>query len=170
MLSLIESFFCSISAFFFKYLFTFVLFIAVSYLIYNYFIKRFNRITNILYFIFLLMVTAGGIVLVLLPSKENVMSPHVITSYYLAPLQLIVLISLFISILLSTDNSISKKVIKKKVTPKKEAVIQEVEPVKKEVTIQKKEKIVPKKTSATKKVNKTTTKKVSKPKTVKKTK
>ena len=106
---IINSFFCSISAFLFSNIVTFILFILFSYLMYYYVIKKLNRISKVLYLIFISLIIASGIVLVLLPSKEDVMSSIVINSYYFGPVEFLIILLLFISML---SSKYDKKVYK----------------------------------------------------------
>ena len=105
MFSVINSFFCSISAFFFKNILTFLLFCLLSYFLYFYVIRKLNKISRILFYIFIALVFASGVVLILLPSKENVMSSHVINSYYFGPVELVTILLLFVSMLSSKFDS-----------------------------------------------------------------
>ena len=100
MSSIINSFFCSISAFFFNNIITFLLFGLLAYMLYYIVIRKLNKLSKILYFIFIVLVFASGIVLVLLPGKENVMSSCVVNSYYFGPVELVTIILLFISMFL----------------------------------------------------------------------
>ena len=117
MLNIINSFFCSISAFFFNNIITFILFILFVFLLYFLVISKLNNMTRILFYIFITLIVASGIVLILLPSKENIMSSVVIDSYYFGPIELVIVLLLFISMLLSkfqknivTENNTGSKI------------------------------------------------------------
>lgn len=101
MSTIINSFFCSISAFFFNNIFTFTLFCISCLLLYYLIFKRLNKVSKIFYFIFIALIFASGIVLLLLPNKEGAMSSIIVKSYYFGPVELFTIIILFISMLLS---------------------------------------------------------------------
>ena len=119
--------FCAISAFFFKNFLTFALFLLLGYFIFKYFIQKLSDITVILYFLLMITIFAGGVVLSFIPSKEDVLCPTMINSYYLGPLTLILLISLLASIIVDlikmprvkNVEKQEKKKIKKKKKPTK---------------------------------------------------
>lgn len=164
MFSVINSFFCSISAFFFKNIVTFLLFCLLSYFLYFYVIRKLNKTSRILFYIFVALIISSGIVLILLPSKENVMSSHVINSYYFGPVELITILLLFVSMLSSKcDNKVYNNNLEGKKVKIDNIEIKEKKPVrKKKVKIEKKEEtkeIIKEKKKSPKKVTKRKTKK-----------
>lgn len=109
--------FCAISAFFFSNFFTFALFGAIVYSLLRFVISKLSNITIILYLLFVITLFVGGIVLCLLPSKEDILSDTVVNSYYLGHVAFILLIAFLMSVgsdlLTLSKNSDSKKNIKK---------------------------------------------------------
>ena len=100
-MEIINSFFCSISVFFFSNIFTLLLLLIFTFLLYYYVISKLNYIVKVLFFTFVALIVAGGMVHVFLPSKEDAMSPIIIASYYLGPIEFLVTLSLLITILFS---------------------------------------------------------------------
>lgn len=98
MIYAINYFFCMISAFFFKSFLTIVLFVVLGFIILKYLIQKLSNITIILYLLFIITLFSGGLVLWLLPDKEDILSDKVVDSYYLGTLSFILLIALLISI------------------------------------------------------------------------
>ncbi len=98
MIYAINYFFCMISAFFFKNFLTIILFVVLGFIILKYLIQKLSNITIILYLLFIITLFSGGLVLWLLPDKEDILSDKVVDSYYLGTLSFILLIALLISI------------------------------------------------------------------------
>ena len=136
-MELINSFFCSISVFFFNNIFTFLLFFIIGILLYLLIISKLSKITNIIFFTFLIEIFAGGLVIFFL--RKNCLSSTLVSSYYLGFLELVTLICLVISILF---NDLLVPDIGKSIPKKRTLVKNEKTPVKK---IEKEERISPNK-------------------------
>ena len=100
---------CAISAFFFKNIFTFALFLLAAYFLFKYVIQKFSNITVILYILFMICIFAGGVVLSLIPSKEDILCPIMINSYYIGPLTFAIFIALIVSIIVDLISMLCNK-------------------------------------------------------------
>lgn len=167
MIHAIDLLFCTICAFLFKHFFTFIIFIVLGFLILRFIIQKLSNITILLYLLFVITMFAGGVVLWLLPDKEDIFSDEVINSYYLGTLAFILLIALLISIGYDLYKIINSK--KKKKKPLKVETKQEEKKIK-HIENNKKESLVKEKEIKEEKIVKKTQKKKTTKKPVKKTK
>ena len=116
--------FCAVSVFFFKNFLTFAAFLLIGYLLFKYFIQKLSNISVILYLLLIISIIASGIVISLIPSKEDVLCPIMVNSYYLGPVVLTLLIGTVISVIVDLfrvfvfKKKIEKKPIIKKRTKK----------------------------------------------------
>ena len=116
--------FCAVSVFFFKNFLTFAAFLLFGYLLFKYLIQKLSNISIILYLLLIISIIASGIVISLIPSKEDVLCPIMVNSYYLGPVVLTLLIGTIISIIVDIfrvfvfKKKIEKKPIIKKRTKK----------------------------------------------------
>ena len=131
---------CAISAFFFKNIFTFAIFLLTVYFIFKYLIQKLSNLTIILYLALAVSIFAGGVVLSIISSKEDITCPIMINSYYLGPLAFSLFIALIISIIVDLIIMRFGKTKKKEKKVKKEIKEEKVE--KKELT---KKKVINKK-------------------------
>ena len=114
--------FCAISAFFFKNFLTFAMFLLLGYFIFKFFIQKLSNITVIIYLLLMITIFAGGVVLSFIPSKEDILCPTMINSYYLGPLTFILVISLLVSIIVDLIKLPRNKVIEKEEKKEKKKV------------------------------------------------
>ena len=132
---------CATSAFFFKNIFTFALFLFAAYFIFKYLIQKLSNFTVILYLLFIICIFAGGIVLSLIPSRENLMCPIMINSYYLGPVTFTLFIALVISMIVDIIIMIKSNSDEDNDKKEKKTIKEKVEETKKEI----KEKVTKKK-------------------------
>lgn len=90
--------FCAVSVFFFKNFLSFAAFLLIGYLLFRYFIQKLSNVSIILYLSLIVSIIASGIVISLIPSKEDVLCPIMINSYYLGPVVLLLMISTIVSV------------------------------------------------------------------------
>ena len=171
---------CAISAFCFKNIFTFLLFAVIVVTLYHFFIKKLSDITNLLYFLTVIVILTGGLVIWLLPNKENIIPSIIVDAYYLGPVEFLLFIALLISIVFDViylkqnkkvKNRIVKKPVKKIDNEKDKAFKENVSKIEKTIKkeTEKIKKIVETKTPEKKTTKKKVTKKASTKKPVKKT-
>ena len=109
---------CAISAFCFKNIFTFLLVLVLAFVIFNYVIKKMSNTTILLYFLNILVVLIGGLVIWLLPNREGIIPNIIINAYYLGPVEVVLFISFLISLVFDICYLSSKKNKKKQIAKK----------------------------------------------------
>ena len=93
----INKFFCEVSAFLFQNVFIALLFIILVGIIYALFIRKASNITKIIYFLLVIEIASGGIIVRWLLGKEDPESDIMIDSYYLGFAEFLTLIALLVS-------------------------------------------------------------------------
>ena len=105
---------CAIGVLLFKDILSFMLITFAIVLLYYVFIRKLSDITKVLFFLNILTIFIGGLVIWLLPNRDGVIPSIIINAYYLGPLEFILFIAFLVSAIYDIKNIIIEKNKKKK--------------------------------------------------------